>query len=64
MTDEAHALEGLMIVCTMDEIHSALMWEPPTMEQLVTLGLEELAASPYDRAGVYRLLEMHKPENR
>jgi hypothetical protein len=49
-----------MFACTADEIDSALMWNPPTGEQLVALGLEE--SHGHDRSHVYRVLEQHKPK--
>jgi hypothetical protein len=55
-----HILDGQMFACTADEIDSALMWNPPTGEQLVALGLEE--SHGHDRSHVYRVLEQHKPK--
>lgn len=54
-----HTLDGQMFMCTADEIYSALMYEPPTGEQLVDLAKEE--AQGNDRSSVYRILEQHKP---
>jgi hypothetical protein len=56
-----HVLDGQMFACTGDEIDSALMWEPPTLEQLAELALEEMRG--HDRSHVYRILAMHKPRD-
>lgn len=56
-----HCLDGQMFLCTTDEIYSALMQERPTTDQLIDLGLEELQG--HDRAAVYRILELHKPQD-
>lgn len=56
---EGHTLEGMMDCQTPEQIDSVLMWEPPSGQQLVILGLEELHG--LDRSSVYRVLEAHKP---
>lgn len=48
-----HVLEGSMFLCTVDEIHNIIMWEPPTRQQAVILCLEEMHGE--DRPQVYRL---------
>lgn len=57
--DRRHPLDGYMSVSTPDSIENAFMYYPPTGEQLVELGLEEMAGQ--NRALVYRILHAYKP---
>lgn len=51
--DPGHVLEGSMELCTVDQIHNTIMWEPPTRQQCVILALEEMRGR--DRSEIYRL---------
>jgi hypothetical protein len=57
--DRRHPLDGYMHVSTPDSIENALMYYPPTGEQLIELGLQEMAGQ--DRPLVYRILAAYKP---
>lgn len=51
--DHGHVLEGSMELCTVDQIHNTIMWEPPTRQQAMILLLEENRSR--NRPEVFRL---------
>ena len=57
--DRRHPLDGYMDVSTPDSIENGFMYCPPTREQLVELGLEEMRG--LNRKIVYQLLAAYKP---
>lgn len=41
-SEYGHVLEESMELCSIDQIHNAIMWEPPTRQQAMILLLEEM----------------------